>query len=252
MAAQVKILVEGYTNADSFIETGEEHTRPTVTLVRDENVIMVVDPGVMQDPQILVDALSKENLTVNDVNFVCLTHSHIDHYRNIGLFPKAKTLEHYGLWDKDTVKDWPENFSPNIQILHTPGHDHSGLSLFVTTKDGVVAICGDIFWKENYPATPIEDMFASDTEQLAQSRSVVLRRADWIIPGHGKIYKNTKKVVEEKVKEEPKESGVIFKCRKCGIEMKKKERCNCRQWLCYKCCECHIDCDNCRCSHLRK
>ena len=62
---------------------------------------MVVDPGILKSQQELVNALAKENLTVEDVNFVFITHSHIDHYRNIGMFPKAKTLEYFGIWDED-------------------------------------------------------------------------------------------------------------------------------------------------------
>ena len=57
MSAEVKILLEGFTNADSAPETGKEKTRPTITLVRDENLIMVVDPGILESQQILIDAL---------------------------------------------------------------------------------------------------------------------------------------------------------------------------------------------------
>jgi len=53
---------------------------------------MVVDPGNLKNKKILVDALKKEGLTIDDVNIVCITHSHLDHYRNIGMFPGAKTL----------------------------------------------------------------------------------------------------------------------------------------------------------------
>ena len=151
MSAEVKILIKGHTNADSVGETGEEKTQPTITLVRDGDLVMVVDPGILESQQILIDALEEENLTIDDVDVVCITHSHIDHYRNIGMFPEAKALDYFGLWDKNTVENWSEHFSQNIQILRTPGHDYTGITLFVTTNDGVVAICGDVFWKENYP-----------------------------------------------------------------------------------------------------
>jgi glyoxylase-like metal-dependent hydrolase (beta-lactamase superfamily II) len=195
MSTEVKILIEGCTNADHVAETGEEKTCPTITLVRDNDIIMVVDPGILEDQKILVDALAKERLTINDVNVVCITHSHIDHYRNIGMFPKAKTLEFYGLWDKNTVEDWHEQFSSNIQVLRTPGHDRTGITILVTTGPdsgypGVVAVCGDIFWKENYPEDPRDDKYASDSKQLAESRKSILKMADWIIPGHAGIYKN--------------------------------------------------------------
>ena len=136
MTAEVKILVEGSTNADRVGETGVERDCPTITLIQDNDQIIVVDPGVLESQQILVDALAKENLAVADVNLIFITHSHIDHYRNIGMFPNAKVLEFFGLWDGNIVQGWHENFSENIQILRTPGHDYTEITFFVKTFDG--------------------------------------------------------------------------------------------------------------------
>lgn len=58
--------------------------------------------------------------------------------------------------------------------------------MFVKTDKGIVAICGDVFWKENFPE---DDPYASDKEKLKESRKKVLEIADWVIPGHGKIFK---------------------------------------------------------------
>jgi len=183
--AKVKILVKGYTTADTA-ESGGEKTCPTITLVKDKDIVMVVDPGVLEDQKILIDKLKEENLSIDDVNIVCITHSHIDHYRNIGMFPRAKTLEYWGLWDKNMVEDWDEQFTDDIKILKTPGHNYDSITLFVKTEEGVVAICGDVFWKENYPK---DDAYASDKEQLGKSRERVLEMADYIIPGHGEMFK---------------------------------------------------------------
>ncbi|GEM_PF-202542 len=258
MAAEVKILIEGYTNADEVGETGKERSCSTITLVRDGDLVMVVDPGVLESQQILIDALQKENLTVQDVNIVCITHSHIDHYRNIGMFPEAKTLEYYGLWDKDTVKNWSEDFTANIQILHTPGHDQTGITLLVTTgpgseHPGVVAICGDVFWRENYPENPQDDAYASNPGKLKSSRQTILKMADWIIPGHGGIYKNDpSKTVYAEDSVQKKKQEIFGICRKCQRIMKTKlDSCRCRPWLCHHCCECGLDCDLCGCSHKR-
>ena len=97
--AEVKVLVEGYTSADG--SGYEETTGPTITLVKDGDLVIVCDPGTLKSQSVLVDALKRENLTVDDVNVVFLTHSHIDHFRNIGMFPNAKSLEFYGIWDKN-------------------------------------------------------------------------------------------------------------------------------------------------------
>ena len=188
--AEVKVLIKGYTSEDS---EGEK-TCATITLVRDNDIVIVIDPGVLENQKMLVDALGKEGLNVNDVNIVCLTHSHIDHFRNIGMFPNAKTLEFYGLWDKNTVDNWQEQFTEDIKIIKTPGHDKTSITLLVKTDKGVVAICGDVFWKENFPE---KDEYADEPKKLIESREKVLKFADYIIPGHSDIYevKNDTKTI---------------------------------------------------------
>jgi glyoxylase-like metal-dependent hydrolase (beta-lactamase superfamily II) len=183
--AEVKILVQGYTTADSAASGGEK-TCATITLVRDKNIIMVCDPGVLDSQQILIDALKKEGLAIKDVNYVFITHSHIDHYRNVGMFPDAKALEYWGIWDGGGVEDWKEDFTEDIKIIKTPGHNYDGLTLLVKTKEEIVAVCGDVFWKENYPE---KDSYASDPKKLQESRQKVLQLADFIIPGHAGMYK---------------------------------------------------------------
>jgi glyoxylase-like metal-dependent hydrolase (beta-lactamase superfamily II) len=257
MSAKVKILIEGYTNADSKAESGgEEKSCATVSLVLDENMVMVVDPGVLESQQILIDALKNEDLSIDDVNMVCITHSHIDHYRNIGMFPNAKVLEFFGLWNKNQVEDWSENFAPNIQVVKTPGHDYTGITLFVKTDDGVVAICGDVFWKENYPEKPADDMYASDFEKLEQSRKLVLKKADFIIPGHAGIYKiNKTEVLKDEVSAEQgeiKKPEIFAICRHCKRAVYKKEdMCLCQTYLCYRCCQCDLNCSYCVCKQRK-
>jgi glyoxylase-like metal-dependent hydrolase (beta-lactamase superfamily II) len=256
MSAKVKVLVEGYTNADLVGETGAEKSCPTITLIKDGDIVMVVDPGVLENQNILIDALAREGLGVKDVDVVCITHSHIDHYRNVGMFPDAKVLEFFGVWEKNTVSEWTERFSSNIQIVATPGHNDTDITLFVTTEEGVVAICGDVFWREDYPTDPRDDMFASKPDQLKQSRKEVLKIADWIIPGHGPMFRAKPAVLPEEdnsldadLKTPSKDAQF---CKKCRRLLKKGDKCLCRPWLCYRCCECGMDCDNCSCSHHKK
>ncbi|MBU2545364.1 MBL fold metallo-hydrolase [Patescibacteria group bacterium] len=181
--AEVKVLIEGYTSDGSE----EEKTCATVSLIKDGDLNIVVDPGVLENQQILIDALNKEGLGVNDIDIVFITHSHLDHYRNIGMFPMAKALEYYGLWEGNICEDWEEQFTDDIRIIKTPGHNYDGLTLLVKTNEGIVAICGDVFWKESLPK---DDPYASDKEELEKSRKKVLELADYIIPGHAGMYKN--------------------------------------------------------------
>jgi len=102
------------------------------------------------------------------------------------MFPDAKTLEYWGIWYENKVEDWKEQFTKNIRIIKTPGHNYDGITLLVKTEKGIVAICGDVFWKENFPE---DDPYASDKDKLKESRKKILEIADYIIPGHGKMFK---------------------------------------------------------------
>jgi len=183
--AEVKILIEGYTSAD-MADSGEERTCPTITLVKDNGLNIIVDPGVLESQQLLIDALNKEGLTPDDIDIIFITHSHIDHYRNIGMFARAKALEYFGLWNKDTVEDWQAQFSDDIEIVKTPGHNYDSLTMLVRADRGKIAICGDVFWKEGLPEI---DPYASEPDKLQESRKKILESADWIIPGHGPMFK---------------------------------------------------------------
>ena len=63
--AKVKVLVEGYLSDDN-----DKKTCSTVSLVLDKDIVMVVDPGYLENQKILVDALKKEGFDINDVNIV--------------------------------------------------------------------------------------------------------------------------------------------------------------------------------------
>ena len=189
MLAEVKVLIQGYTNADSVATGGEEKTCCSITLIKDNKNLILVDPGVLANQKILIDALKKENLTVNDINFVFLTHSHPDHYMNAGLFAKANQLEFYALWEGNVAKEWKQNFSENIEIIKTPGHEKTSLTFFVKTSKGIIAICGDVFWKENFPNPPKNDPYADEPNKLVESRKLILKKADYVIPGHGPMFK---------------------------------------------------------------
>ncbi|MBU1037100.1 MBL fold metallo-hydrolase [Patescibacteria group bacterium] len=182
--AEVKILIEGY--AADYVGG---RSCSTITLVQDNNLNIVVDPGTLPNQKMLVAKLKKVGLNVDEINIVFITHSHMDHYRNIGMFKNAKSLDHWGWWQGDVWKEYKNPLSDNIKVFKTPGHSYDSVTLLVKTKDGTVAICGDVFWKKDFPA---KDPYASDKKKLQQSRKRILKIADYIIPGHGKIYKVNK------------------------------------------------------------
>lgn len=181
---RVDILLKGYYSL------GDTSGRAcsTVTLIEDKDLRIVVDPGALADPGLLLRELDKRDLSVVDIDVVFITHSHMDHLRNIGLFPGAKILDYSGWWQGDVWSSPTAVINDNIKVIETPGHSHDGITLLVNTTEGIIAICGDLFWDSSFPERPEDDPFASDVALLAKSRKKLMEMADYIIPGHGDMF----------------------------------------------------------------
>lgn len=159
-------MIKGSTTADD--PGAEEKTCATITLIKDNGVNMVVDPGVLESQKILADALAREGLAVDDIDIVFVTHSHLDHYRNVGMFKKARNLEFYGIWEGGKCLGWKEEFTPDIRIIKTPGHSADSITFLVKTAEDTVAICGDVFWKENFPKMISMPMIQKNSTKAAK------------------------------------------------------------------------------------
>ena len=86
----------------------------------------------------------------------------------------------------------------NITIIHTPGHDNRSITVLVKTAKGVVAITGDLFeynkdW-ETVDSSEAWEPWSQDKELQEKSRAKIWKLADYIVPGHGDIFKVDKTV----------------------------------------------------------
>ncbi len=134
---------------------------------------------------VITESLRKQGLALNDINVVFITHAHTDHYRNIGMFKKAKTLDYWGWWEGDKWSKSDGHVSENTTLIKTPGHSYDGLTMLVKTKQGKVAICGDVFWTNDIKH---KDPYVQDKAALKKSRKKVFKLADFIVPGHGEMF----------------------------------------------------------------
>ena len=184
--ATVDVLVTGHVEQT---DAGDSSVHPTVSLVRDGDLVVVVDPGILSDPALLTVALAGHGLTAADVTHVFVTHHHIDHTRNIGMFPTARVV------DVDSVYDgslWLEHdgdgyhLSDDVRVIETPGHAAECAALVVDTPDGTVALT-HAWWFADM--TPVEDPLAWDQEALERSRARLLGIADVVVPGHGPAFR---------------------------------------------------------------
>ena len=197
--AEVKVLIEGH-------HTKNIENRPrigsTVTLIKGRNNI-IVDTGSFPDKEPLIHALKREGLSPEDIHIVIITHLDLDHIVNTHLFTKAKIfckfrggdypgqthfpsegcLERTDLLKKNLIED-------DIELILTPGHAEDMVSVIVDTPDGKVVVAGDAFPSEEWmdlnrqPSTLV-----TDVEKFNESRKKILKRADYIVPGHGAMFK---------------------------------------------------------------
>jgi glyoxylase-like metal-dependent hydrolase (beta-lactamase superfamily II) len=184
--ASVDVLVTGFVEQT---DTGDSSVHPTVSLVRDGDLVIVVDPGILSDPALLTEALAGHDLGVDDVTHVFVTHHHLDHTRNVGMFPRARVV------DVDSVYDgslWLEHdgdgyhLSDAVRVIETPGHAQECAALLVETAEGTVALT-HAWWFADM--TPVEDPLAWDQQALERSRARLLEVADVVVPGHGPAFR---------------------------------------------------------------
>ncbi|MFA6098669.1 MAG: MBL fold metallo-hydrolase [Patescibacteria group bacterium] len=186
--AKIEILTEGYV-----IETEtEERASSTAVLVQEKDLNIIVDPGIAREP--LARSLQEHGLKPEDIDYIFLTHYHPDHAFGAAWFPKAKLIDNDSIYDRDRIIRH-DGFVPGTElaIIHTPGHAFEHCSLAVTTDKGMVIIAGDVFYwvdgQEQKVDVNSEDKYATDMKKLIASRQKLLNLADFIIPGHGKIFR---------------------------------------------------------------
>ncbi len=183
---QVFVLNEGYdrtVGAELLVES-------TVALVVSDGIVLVTDPGMVSDQAKLVSALATHGIDPEDVNHVFITHLHPDHTANVGMFPNAKLVDAFSIYDRERWIEHDDDFvlAPGIRVLRTPGHTSWDASLLIeNTIKGTIAIT-HAWWHSDM--TPKVDPFADDQSALERSRERLLGEADWIIPGHGAAFRN--------------------------------------------------------------
>ncbi len=181
--ADVTILQEGYIR-----ETDDElHVGSTVSLVRDGDAVVVIDPGLAPSAAAILDPLRANGVAPEDVTDVVFSHHHPDHTMHAALFPNANVHDVMATYRADQWIERPaEGFrvSASITLLETPGHTREDITTMVETDEGVVAFT-HLWWTG---AGPADDPYAFDRAVLREQRERVLALADRIVPGHGAAF----------------------------------------------------------------
>jgi glyoxylase-like metal-dependent hydrolase (beta-lactamase superfamily II) len=176
--AQLDVLFNGY---------GGDGVASTVSLVRDEDLVAVVDPGMVPSRSAILDPLESLGVRARDVTDVVISHHHPDHTINIALFPDATVHDHWATYRNDVWTARPAEgvrLSPSVRLLETPGHTPQDITTLVDTEAGVAALTH--LWVYEGAG---EDRLATDPALLEANRDRVLALAALIVPGHGPMYR---------------------------------------------------------------
>lgn len=151
-------------------------------------------------------AISSAGLSKEEITTVICTHGHSDHTGNNNLFPNLKTLivgqtvsfrDEYEL-ETDFVKGF--QITDDIRVIATPGHTAECSTVVVknTNLGSCVCLAGDLFEKEEDIGNPslwIEAGSVNENQQR-NNRLLIAEMADYIVPGHGPVFKVTDEMVK--------------------------------------------------------
>lgn len=189
---KVTVLVEGYLKTRG--SSGYEECSSAV-LVESGYKRILCDPGT--DYDLLMKGLKKADKDPEKIAYIFITHHHIDHCYLMARFPYARVIDSRFMFDYRIVSEHNGKMpGEDLEIVLTPGHTKDHCSLAVTTKEGVYAIAGDVFYwiadeeqkTDRRSLLRKEDYVAENKRLVKKSRKKLLKMADFIIPGHGKMF----------------------------------------------------------------
>lgn len=197
---EVVILFDGYSQR---LDDGNMRANCTCTLIKGPKLI-IVDTMTAWSGETLIKALAQHNVQTSDIDYVVCTHSHSDHIGNNNLFLNAihivgLTIQHCDkFYENPKISNEDYELCPGVKVIATPGHTAEDVTVLVDTiKDGeikLLAITGDLFEKEEDILTP--SIWKSlGTPELLKTQSVtrsrIIKLADFLIPGHGPMFRVT-------------------------------------------------------------
>ena len=175
-SAQLDVLFTGYA---------DDRVAGTVSLIREGDRVIVVDPGMVPSRAAILDPLAALGLGPADVTDVVLSHHHPDHTVNIALFGEVPVHDFQAVYTKDVWEDRPADgvhLAPSVRLFATPGHTPQDLSVLVGTDRSRRRAHPPVVGRRTARSTT---RYAPDPALLRAHRDRVLALVDLVVPGHG-------------------------------------------------------------------
>ncbi|CAJ0586023.1 unnamed protein product, partial [Mesorhabditis spiculigera] len=187
MVMEVEQLIIGFVR-DGFAEG-------SVTLIKHDAGRILVDTGSPDNWNQLEAELKLREIELDAIDTLVITHGHIDHCANLGRFAKATIYMDNDRRSPTGVYSPTEDIiqlTPLIFIKKYRGHTDNDLVVVVNgTAVGTIVVAGDLFETES----DANDWEANSryVESQKKARAELLSMTDWIVPGHGPIFRTGRK-----------------------------------------------------------
>jgi glyoxylase-like metal-dependent hydrolase (beta-lactamase superfamily II) len=183
----------------------------------EDGVRVLVDPGHYDHLQDLVELMSEDGFELRDVNWIIVTHAHVDHCGSVHEIQKRYGVkvamhENERQYMQAQIEFAPRllglSFTPfavdhwfkgdespflrdlGLKILHTPGHTPGSISIY--SPDQKYLVTGDLVFEGGVGRTDL----GGDSGLLIKSIERVSQLdVEMLLPGHGPIIVGAENVV---------------------------------------------------------
>lgn len=223
------VSCEGYAIKGGVITVQRDYLYNYAFLIQKDNKNILIDCGlkeleVMNKPTIeafngcmvwskeegddIANRLGEKGLSVEDIDYLILTHFHYDHASNADLFKNAKIIFHETAWNNAEKADFDlgpfyandslkyiqnrwenvicvkdnEEFLDGISMKYVGGHDNGCSAVVVKSGAGVIVFTSDAIQVYENLEKPVG--VCSNLEEFINAASWVKQIADIVIPSH--------------------------------------------------------------------
>ena len=215
MEFNLLFLGEHESSENERIYNIANHTSSVALITDFKNHYVLLDTGSVWAQDKLLEKLKDLNVKPEQITHLALTHGHLDHVGNIGLFKNALVHIHSCHMDSKTgltslYKDMHEKPLPfGIEVFPSRGHTYEHVSYFFEYEGLRYCFAGDAV-RENHFTDKVPEYYSMERRlRYLDSARHIFESCDVIIPGHFGViegeqktflYKNLLKQEEEILK----------------------------------------------------
>lgn len=166
------------------------HTSSVGLMTNHKDTYVLFDTGSIWAQDKLLTELEKRNIKPEQITHLALTHGHLDHVGNIGLFKNAMVHIYACHMDSKTgvtslYKDMHEKPLPfGIEVFPSRGHTYEHVSYFFEYNGLRYCFAGDAV-RENHFTDKVPEYYSFERRlRYLDSARHIFESCDVIIPGH--------------------------------------------------------------------